>query len=226
MDESVEMLEEALEAAHLRLQQRLGDEIEQRRAEAERLNKQCEQLRAEATMIEEQAKETAARIVAEARQAEAQMRAEAKQMVDDVQARLRDRMSGFLQQFAEEIAAIQQTISGAESGSRLEADPDAPPTRPARVGEEGAVTRLTVRPALAADARANLKDRVEQLSGVYAVISGAVDDESCEMLIAHEPSAPVRDSILALAPGEIHPTASGAGYVEIELTGVDWLRPS
>src|SRR5438067_12929736 len=102
-DESIEELQAALDSARVRLQQRLVEEIEQHRAEAEQLKKQVEQMRAEAESIIAQAQETAARVIAEAKHTEAQTLQQTQQQVDGLLSRLSDRAGSFLERAASEI---------------------------------------------------------------------------------------------------------------------------
>jgi hypothetical protein len=223
-DESVEALEEALEAARLRLQQRLAGEIEHQHTESDRLKKHCELLRAEAITMEEQAKETAARIVADARRAEAQLLAEARQVADAIQIRLHNRVGTFLEGAAEELAAAQDLIVAARSPAEVASNSvESKRTEPSAV-DERVVTRLIVRPAVPTDLRMRLKERIERLPGIDAALLGAVDEESFEMLLAHEHKASVLDSLGELAPEQLRLTARHEGRLEFELAGVEWLR--
>lgn len=226
-EESVEALQEAMDAARLRLQQRLSDEIGHQRAESDRLRRECEQLRAEASTMEAQAKETAARIVAEARETEARMLGQAQQTVDAMLTRLRDGAGTLLERAATEIGAVQEAILAARSAAGGEPDAGAPAASAAHpADEERVVTRLIVRPSVESDARTRFKETVESLPGVDAALFGAVEDESFEMLIAHEHSAALVDGLLAVAPGEIALIASREGCIELQLTGVGWLAPA
>ena len=221
--ESVEALQAALEAARVRLQQRLADEIKQQRAESDKLKQEVEQLRAEAAAIEQQAKETAARIMAEAKQTEAQMLDEARKTVDTVQTRLRDRVGSFLDHATREIASVQEAINAGRSS----AEPDEHPAGTAAEGaDERVVTRLIVRPTVAPDMRTRFKERIERLPGVDAALFGAVEDDSFEMLLAHERTASIVEGITTMAPEQIRLTARQEGRVEIELTSVGWLETS
>jgi hypothetical protein len=222
-DESVEALEAALETARVRLQQRLADEIEHQRAESDKLKQEVEQLRAEAAKIEEQAKETAARIVAEAKQAEAQMLDEARKTVDTVQTRLRDRVGSFLDHATREIASVQEAIDAGRSA----AEPaEHSVGAAAEAADERVVTRLIVRPTVAPDVRTRFKERIERLPGVDAALFGAIEDDSFEMLLAHERTASIIEGITTMAPEQIRMTARQEGRIELELTGVGWLETS
>lgn len=225
-EESVEALQEALEATRRRLQQRLSEEIDRQRAESESLKQLCEQLRAEASTIEEQAKEAAARIVAEAKQNEAQMLGRAQETVDTVLTRLRDRAGSFLERAASEISAVQEAIAAAGGPAASQTGSGAPTASAVDPADERVVARLVVRPALTPEERARFKAQIESLPGVDAALFGAVEDESFEMLIAHEHSTNVLDGLLAIAPEEIALTAQREGVLELQVTGVKWLEAS
>ena len=223
-DESVEALEEALEAARLRLQRRLADEIEHQRAESDRLKKYCEQIRAEAITMQEQANETAARIVAEARQTEAQILDEAKRTVEAVQTRLRDGVGPLLERVATEIVAVQDAIGTGWPKPSTDQDSGASAKSAKNPADERVVTRLIVRPSVAPDLRVRFKERTERLPGVDAALFGAVEDESFDMLVSHEHSVNVADEIVAMAPAQIRLIESRVGSLEVELTSVEWLE--
>ncbi len=223
-EESFEALQAALDSARLRLQQRLAEEIEQHRSEAEQLKKQVDQLRSEAESIIVQAQETAARVIAEAKQTEAQTLQQAQQQVDGLLSRLSDRAGSFLERAASEINAVQQAIASARSGSTGEAAAPAGPQKVNADEEERVVTRLVVRPSAAPEVRTRLKERLEGVPGVYAVLFGAVDDNSFEMLLAHERSASIEDRVVALAPEGVSVTDRRDGLLEIELRDTSWLE--
>ena len=223
-DESVEALEEALEAARLRLQRRLADEIEHQRAESDRLKKYCEQIRAEAITMEEQAKETAARIVAEARQTEAQILDEAKRTVEAVQTRLRDGVGPLLERAATEIVAVQDAIGTGWPKPSTDQGSGASAKNALNPADERVVTRLIVRPSVAPDLRMRLKERIARLPGIDAALLGAVDEESFEILLAHEHEPSVLDSIVGMAPEQLLVTVRHEDRLELELAGVEWLR--
>lgn len=224
--ESVEALQEALEATRRRLQQRLTEDIDRQRAESDSLKQLCEQLRAEASTIEEQAKEAAARIVAEAKQSEAQILIRAQETVETVLSRLRDRAGSFLERAATEISAVQEAIAATGAPAVRYVDSAAPSATASDPADERVVARLVIRPALTPEERARFKVRVECLPGVDAALFGAVEDELFEMLIAHEHSTSLLEGLLAIAPEEIALTAQREGILELQVTGVKWLEAS
>ena len=223
-EDSIEGLQAALESARARLQQRLMGEVEQHRAEAERLKTQVEQLRSEAENIIARANETAGRIVEEARQTQARTLEQTQRQVDELMARLRDKAGSFLERAATEIGAVQEAIASAHSPGTpaQDAPPTAGSTAPAQ--NERIVTRLIVKPAVAPEARARLRQRLAAMPGVEGVIPGAADDESFEMLLAHDRSVSVRESLLALGSGAIKLRDQRDGILEIELANVRWLE--
>jgi cell division septum initiation protein DivIVA len=235
VEESVEDLEGALDAARRRLEQRLTDEIEHRHAELDRLRTTAEQLRGEANTIIEQANDSAVRIVAEAKQTEARVLAEVEQKVASMVDRLREGAGSFLERAVMEIGSVQADIAaeGAKATPKTDTGSPAPAPRvesqpePAAVDptEERIVTRLIVRPAILAEKRKQFKETVASLPGVDAVLFGADDEDSFEMLIAHQHSATVLDS-LTTGTDEIRVTATREGCLELELTGGEWLEGS
>ena len=222
-EDSVEALEQALESARQRLQERLAEEVERQRAESDFLRRECERLRAEASTIESQAKENAARIQAEAREAAARMLEQTQQTVDGLLSRVQDRAGDFIKRATEELGAVQDALSAARSPASTR-ETKIPAALAEEPSDEKMVTRLTVRPSLSAEDRVRFKERVEGLPDIYAVLFGAVDDESFEMLIAHEQSATIPDALLALAPNDLTVKDQREGSLEIQVSGTDWLR--
>ena len=233
VEESIEALQAALDSVRVRLQQRLSEEVEQHRNEVERLKSQVVQLRSEADAIMAQANENAARIIAEARQKEAQTLEQTQHQVDSLLARLRERAGTFLDRAATEINAVQEAIAAARSTGAPSGEASAVERPASGLGgdeseeehdEERVVTRLIVRPGVAVETRTRFKERLERLPGVYAVLFGAAEDESFEMLLAHDRSATLPENIVALAPDGLAVKDERDGVLEIELTDPKWLQ--
>lgn len=226
--ESVEALEEAVSSAHQRLRQRMADEIEEQRQEAEKLRLECERARGEADAIVGQAKaaaegitaeakKTAERMTTEAEDAAARMLSQAHDTATSMLTRLRDQAGSLFASAAEEMETIQLAIVGIKSMAG--ADPVT-----SSASAESLVTRLIVRPNAGADIRALIRDRLDAALAVDGVKLGAAGDESFELLLIHQRDANVVDGLLAIAPEEIHLTSQTRGRIEIELTGLDWLE--
>jgi len=221
-DDSIEALQAQLESARQRLQQRVTAEIEQHRTEAEQLRKNVEQLRGEADGIVTQAHETAARIIAEAKETQARTLEQTQRQVDSLLTRLSDKAGSFLERAAAEINGVQQAIAAARSGPGDE-KVGTTGASTAEPQEERVVTRLIARPGATPEERNRLKARLESVPGVYAVLFGAVEDNSYEMLLAHSKSAKLEEGVLALAPEAVQITGKQDGLLEVELKDRGWL---
>ena len=135
--------------------------------------------------------------------------------MDAVQTRLHDRVGTFLEHAAEEIAAVQQaTLAGSAAGA----------SRDSRPNDERVVTRLIVHPRVPTEFRLRFKERIKQLPGIDVALLSAVDEDSVEILLAHEREASVLDNPIGMTPEQIRLRARHVDRLELELGGVDWWR--
>jgi len=232
--ETVEALQETIAAAHQRLQQRLTEEIEQQRREADGLRREVEEARGEAEAVLARANETAQtitteatkeayRMMAEAVEAAARKLSEAHDTASAMLSRLRDHAGALFATAAEEMEAVQLAIVAIQTAANAD-QADAHKAGKDNGAAESVVTRLIVRPNVDADKRARIRDRFDAVAGVDGVKLGEADAESFDLLIIHQREANVVDNLLAVAPGEIRLASQKPGAIELDVTGLDWLE--
>jgi hypothetical protein len=230
--ESVEALQETIAAAHQRLQQRLTEEIEQQRQEANRLRQEVERAKGEADAVLARANETAAkvtgdakkeadRLVAEAGEAAALKLSQAHETASAMLSRLRDQAGSLFATAAEEMEAVQLAIVAIQNAANA-AQGDSRAANDNGAGES-VVTRLTVRPNVDADQRARIGDRFDAVSGIDGVKLGEAGEDSFDLLLIHGRDANVAGNLIAVAPEAIRVTAQKPGTIELEVSSLDWL---
>jgi cell division septum initiation protein DivIVA len=86
------------------------------------------------------------------------------------------------------------------------------------------VTRLVIHPAFTADERRELQKRVSGFAGVQRAGLGAVDHDFFELLVTHELFTSMLGSLLTAAGEHIRLIAQHDDSLEVEVTGLDWVR--
>jgi hypothetical protein len=96
--------------------------------------------------------------------------------------------------------------------------------RPDAGADDTFITRLTIHPAFTHPEREMLERRIEGLTGVAGVAFGSVAEDFFELLVTDQLYTSVLGSLLTAAGENIRLIAQHDDSLEVEITGLDWVR--